>query len=622
MPQSPAKQFYGIFVCYRRDDSSGHAGHLFENLEKHFGTDKVFMDIDTIEPGEDFVRVIEDAVSSCEILIAIIGRYWLSSADKSSRRIDNPNDFVRLEIRTALDLSIPVIPVLVHGARMPTPYELPDDLAKLSHRGAVELSDRRWPHDVEELIAVLERILARREQERLKMQEAIEERLRQEVQMRREEEEARLRESEEARRLQKLTSCLQQVETLRHRKAHSDFQTGIHGDLMSDTQYQDEIALASFSRDTQTSKNDRLASTRSRLPSRRLLWITRLAAIIVLLSATLIVLRQAAKWKAANSRMKDQAGGVAARVNGEAILLSEVDYLINQRSEGKWAQMSLSETRQARAIVLDKLIDREILYQRAEQENLVPSEQEISEAISKQMKDWALSESDVQTQLKNLNITETTLRVEAKKDLAIQKLYDKTTGKITISDSEVKDYYVANKQHLADGRGVGLAMIAIDPQDNSAAGIVDDARGEQEAKIKIESIYQQLRMGADFATLAKTESEDANSLERGGDIGFASEKDLKENLFPISLIAEFFGTMEVGSFSAPVQFSSGRWYIFKLQSRNRRSERLTLERPGVRTQIIEELMKERKEALTTTLLTTLKNDAKIVNYLALDNASN
>jgi hypothetical protein len=111
-------------------------------------------------------------------------------------------------------------------------------------------------------------------------------------------------------------------------------------------------------------------------------------------------------------------------------------------------------------------------------------------------------------------------------------------------------------------------------------------------------------------------------LERGGDIGFASEKDLKENLFPISLIAEFFGTMEVGSFSAPVQFSSGRWYIFKLQSRNRRSERLTLERPGVRTQIIEELMKERKEALTTTLLTTLKNDAKIVNYLALDNASN
>src|ERR1043165_8296073 len=79
-----------------------------------------------------------------------------------------------------------------------------------------------------------------------------------------------------------------------------------------------------------------------------------------------------------------------------------------------------------------------------------------------------------------------------------------------------KIFFRLHSQHLSDGRGVGLAMIAIDPQDNSAAGIVDDARGEQEAKIKIESIYQQLRMGADFATLAKTESEDANSLERGG----------------------------------------------------------------------------------------------------------
>src|SRR2546421_9375892 len=100
MPQSAVKQFSGIFVCYRRDDSSGHAGRLFDKLVDHFGKDRIFMDIDTIEPGEDFVTVIENAVSSCEILIAIIGRQCLSSTGGNTGRLDNPHDFVRLEIAT------------------------------------------------------------------------------------------------------------------------------------------------------------------------------------------------------------------------------------------------------------------------------------------------------------------------------------------------------------------------------------------------------------------------------------------------------------------------------------------------------------------------------------------
>src|SRR6185503_17696674 len=98
MPQFAAKTFSGIFVSYRRDDSSGHAGRLSDKLVNHFGEDQIFIDIDTIQPGEDFVQVIENAVSSCEILIAVIGQRWLSSTDGVSRRLDNPNDFVRLEI--------------------------------------------------------------------------------------------------------------------------------------------------------------------------------------------------------------------------------------------------------------------------------------------------------------------------------------------------------------------------------------------------------------------------------------------------------------------------------------------------------------------------------------------
>ena len=166
MPESSAKPFSGIFVSYRREDSSGHAGRLFDRLAAHFGKDRIFMDIDTIEPGEDFVTIIEEAVSSCDILIAIIGRQWLKSASQNTSRLDNPHDFVRLEIATALNRDIRVIPVLVQRASMPTAQDLPDDLAKFSRRNAIELSDLRWQSEVDQLIAVMERVLAKREQQR------------------------------------------------------------------------------------------------------------------------------------------------------------------------------------------------------------------------------------------------------------------------------------------------------------------------------------------------------------------------------------------------------------------------------------------------------------------------
>jgi len=163
MAQSPVTQFSGIFVSYRRDDSSGHAGRLFDNLADHFGKDRIFMDIDTIEPGEDFVAVIENAVGSCDVLVAIIGRRWLEISGGSERRLDNPNDFVRLEIAAAIKRGIRLIPVLVQGANMPKPTELPVELAKLSYRNALELSDSRWRHDVERLIRAIDKVLAQEE---------------------------------------------------------------------------------------------------------------------------------------------------------------------------------------------------------------------------------------------------------------------------------------------------------------------------------------------------------------------------------------------------------------------------------------------------------------------------
>src|SRR5205085_402683 len=153
----------------------------FDNLSAHFGKDQIFMDIDRIEPGEDFVQVIETAVGACDVLVALIGRHWLTITDGTARRLDNPNDFVRLEIAAALDRDVRVIPVLVQGATMPGARDLPDELMKLSRRNAFELSDRRWKHDVDQLIVALERFFARqqeaqrtREAEELERQRAVE----------------------------------------------------------------------------------------------------------------------------------------------------------------------------------------------------------------------------------------------------------------------------------------------------------------------------------------------------------------------------------------------------------------------------------------------------------------
>ncbi|HJR06700.1 MAG TPA: SUMF1/EgtB/PvdO family nonheme iron enzyme [Pyrinomonadaceae bacterium] len=207
MSQPATGQFSGIFISYRRDDSSGHAGRLFDGLSARFGEEQVFMDIDQIEPGEDFVQVIESAVGSCEILVALIGRNWLTSRDESGRRLDNPNDFVRLEITAALVRGIPVIPVLVQGARMPRPQDLPEDLLALSRRHALELSDLRWKHDIDQLTGALEKILTRRREARriAEQQEEERKRLEAEAQSRKQAEESErlAREAEEKAKLKR-----------------------------------------------------------------------------------------------------------------------------------------------------------------------------------------------------------------------------------------------------------------------------------------------------------------------------------------------------------------------------------------------------------------------------------
>jgi len=329
---------------------------------------------------------------------------------------------------------------------------------------------------------------------------------------------------------------------------------------------------------------------------------------------------------ACSSGTEGPSNTVAATVNGKKIMLAEVERLINQQAQGKQSQFSAHDLAQARLQVLDKLIQREVLFQRAEQEKLLPTEDQITTAINQQKQQAAMTDEEFARQLKEQNMTMEALRDDAKKDLAINSLQDKYAGKVTISDREVEDYYNANKTKFVNERGVSLAVIIVDPADNSAQGIKDDAKGDADARTKIEGLYQQLKGGpVDFATLARTKSEDAQSLSRGGDIGFASEDGLRQAGLPKDLIDLFMGPMAVGGITEP-KLVNNRWYIFKLQDKRLQTENLTLEsqtpQGSVRQQIAQELTNQRKEILNTALLTVALSEAKIVNTFAASILSN
>jgi len=313
---------------------------------------------------------------------------------------------------------------------------------------------------------------------------------------------------------------------------------------------------------------------------------------------------------------------VAATVNGKPITSAEVERQITAQAGGKQAQLSQLQLAQARLQVLDKLIQREVLFQRAEKEKLLPTEDQINTAINAQKSQSGMTDEDFAKTLSEQKLTMEALREEARKDLAINSLQDKYAGKISISDREVEEYYNSNRPQFKNERGVALAMIMVDPADNSSQGLTSDAKNETEAKLKVDSIYQQLKGGADFATVARAKSEDVNTLANGGDIGFATEDALKQNGFPPDLISKLFGAMEVGSFTEPQHFSSGKWYIFKLAEKRLQTENLTLESQGVRQQITQALIKARKDILDNALLEVAINEAKIVNSLAADMLNN
>ena len=156
----PDSSSYGIFLSYRREDATPYARLLQSELTGRFPDAPVFMDLDSIEPGLDFAEVIERAVGSCAVLVVLMGRQWATLANEGGqRRLDDPDDFVRSEVQTALERGVRVIPVLVDDARPLRRQELPAELHKLPRLNAHTLSYARYKYDTDQLVDLIQRVL-------------------------------------------------------------------------------------------------------------------------------------------------------------------------------------------------------------------------------------------------------------------------------------------------------------------------------------------------------------------------------------------------------------------------------------------------------------------------------
>lgn len=195
-----------IFINYRRGDDPGHTGRLFDRLQDVFPPQQLFLDVDNIAPGLDFVRVLNERIAECDVVLAVIGKNWIDARDAAgSRRLDDPDDFVRIEIASALNQGKRVIPVLVGEAQMPRLEELPEALQPLARRNAVRLTHERFRADTQGLIKALQQSLEEIEDQRRRQAEA-----------------ARIAEAEAARRRQEAEAARRAEDEERKKKAESE----------------------------------------------------------------------------------------------------------------------------------------------------------------------------------------------------------------------------------------------------------------------------------------------------------------------------------------------------------------------------------------------------------------
>lgn len=304
-------------------------------------------------------------------------------------------------------------------------------------------------------------------------------------------------------------------------------------------------------------------------------------------------------------------GDTAATVNGKAIKMEEVEKVLKAQLQGQESRASQLELATTRLQILQQLIQQEVMYQKAEAEKTVPTDETVNAKFNEMKTQSGESAEGIQKKMEAAGETEASVKENIKKQIAIEELIKKITSKVDApKDSEIEGFFKGNPDYFVKRKGVRLAAIVIDPNDN---GEGDTTKTPADAALKLKEIADQLNQGADFAAVAREKSEDQQTRANGGDLGYITEDQLKQN-YP-QLAAFMDPKVQIGRVVGPVNLE-GRYYVFKLQERSDKEETLTLESPGVRQQITDSLINARKQLLSSSYTAIAMNEAKVDNLLA------
>lgn len=303
---------------------------------------------------------------------------------------------------------------------------------------------------------------------------------------------------------------------------------------------------------------------------------------------------------------------VAAKVNGRDIRMEEVEKAVKAQAQGTQSSFSPLELASARLSVLQQIIQTEVMYQKAEKESTIPSDDEVTAEMNKRKTASALSVEEFEKQMKEAGETEQSWRENVKKEIALQRLQEKIAGKVdSPKDVEIEQFYNGNKEQFKNKRGAELAAIVIDPS-NSGQG--DTTTNEDEVRLRLNEIGQRLAT-TDFAAVAREFSEDLETRARGGDWRYFSEDEMRQ-VFGAQVAAHVMEKMTNGQVFPSVLTLDGRFLVVKLLRKQEKDEDLTLESPQVRPRITELLTNARKNLLWQSYVSLAMNESKVENLLA------
>jgi len=308
-----------------------------------------------------------------------------------------------------------------------------------------------------------------------------------------------------------------------------------------------------------------------------------------------------------------QPAGVAATVNGRAITYAELDKTYKSQYTASAENANDDLTSIQKLEVLKSLIDNEIMQQRAEKTGLMATDADVDSKLNELRAPYTKEKFDEQLKARNMTLDE--LKVQLRKDLSVQKLFNKEiTSKINITDSDVSNFYAANRKNfnLAEPQ-VHLMQIVVTPTaDPNARNLKGDkAKTDDEAKKKVQALEARLKQGQDFAMLAQNYSEDSNTAANGGDLGYVPESALEKTgpeLYKLIL------GLQPGQLT-PILHTQDGYRILKMISREPAGQR-ELSDPRVQQSIRENLLTRKDQLLKSAYYEIARNDAKIANYVS------